>query len=198
MNSNGDEVYLTTLTVGDTNKGENLLVKTRIVQGSVGMQLGSTADAKNNVYGIKDVSTDSDGKLYLWLPSDNDVLMRVSDGTNFYQKDPVSIATDNTTAATLSLETTGSGGDTTNGDNATAQTPTDPETGETASTTPAVTDTTAETPRGMPQTGAAHSGNTPIPALIFLMITAGCVFVVPRLRQRFLGVAPNQIGRRIR
>ncbi|GHS87871.1 hypothetical protein AGMMS49957_08480 [Synergistales bacterium] len=64
-NGTGSNVYMTTLTVGSP-----AALNSAITAGSIGgVACSDTPDAASGVYGIKDVKTDNDGKLYFWLPA---------------------------------------------------------------------------------------------------------------------------------
>ncbi|GHT52832.1 hypothetical protein AGMMS49982_14110 [Bacteroidia bacterium] len=63
-NGNGQTVYRNTLTLGsDAN------TNTAVTAGYIdGIACAATPIAENGVYGINDVKTDGDGKIYFWLP----------------------------------------------------------------------------------------------------------------------------------
>jgi hypothetical protein len=81
----GNNVYLNTLTVGsDSNSGKS------ISAGSInGKNCDEIPDAEIGVYGIKDMKTDSEGIVYLYLPESGEkkqvVTLTVKDGSS-YQK----------------------------------------------------------------------------------------------------------------
>jgi uncharacterized repeat protein (TIGR02543 family) len=64
LNSSGAAVYLNTLTVGDPS-----VASTKVTAGSIDdVACANTPDAKEGVYGIKDVTTDGSGKVCFYLP----------------------------------------------------------------------------------------------------------------------------------
>jgi hypothetical protein len=96
-NGAGKEVYLTTLTVNNP-----AVANAAITAGSIGGVncTTGTPNASTGVYGIKDVKTDGDGKLYFWLPVASDLLVGMTAGGALYEG-TVSPKANGTAAATL-------------------------------------------------------------------------------------------------
>jgi LPXTG-motif cell wall-anchored protein len=86
INSDGDEVYPNTLTIGSPAVGDDVSITAGIIDG---FPCDDTPDADHGVYGIKNVKTALSGKVCFWLPdtenrgSDVGEVGLVADGTDF-------------------------------------------------------------------------------------------------------------------
>jgi hypothetical protein len=80
VNNHGDELYCVELTIPGQN---NQPVTAVIIDGVEGADIPETAQG---VYGIKDISTDGSGKLYLYLPfTDDDKLLIITINDTEYE-----------------------------------------------------------------------------------------------------------------
>ncbi|MDO4546972.1 MAG: hypothetical protein Q4D04_02620 [Clostridia bacterium] len=85
-NASGDSVYLTTLTVQDTDE-----VKSKTPVSGINITLGATY-----IYGTKGMQTDATGKLYVWLPANAATHNATLDEKKYIAEDNMPIITDNT------------------------------------------------------------------------------------------------------
>ena len=91
-------VYLTTLTVGNP-----IVADAAITAGAINNVACSTSTPSGGAYGINDVVTDTDGKLYFWLPTATNISVSMTADDTQYKNDTVNITTNNAAAATLLL-----------------------------------------------------------------------------------------------
>jgi hypothetical protein len=97
-NGEGTKVYPATLTVGDL-----AVANTAISAGSIGgVSCAAAPNAASGIYGVKDVKTDGDGKLYFWLPAGTDTGISITAGGDDYTG-TISPNTAGTAAVTLTL-----------------------------------------------------------------------------------------------
>jgi uncharacterized repeat protein (TIGR02543 family) len=89
LNDGGAPVYLNTLTVGSTPA-----IDTAITEGSID-NTPCTQDGVNG-YGINDVKTDADGKVYFWLPANDSGSVSLTAGGGNYSKTYQRTASGNT------------------------------------------------------------------------------------------------------
>jgi hypothetical protein len=103
-NSNGDLVYLSTLTVGGSP-----VANTAIAAGTIGgitcETANTTPDASTGEYGIYDVSTDDDGKVYFWLPASgsNRSILLTAGSNDYYANVTANANNDNVATLTLAV-----------------------------------------------------------------------------------------------
>jgi len=99
-NGAGAPVYLSALTVGDPHVADG----TGITAGKIGSKSCSqVSNPSNGVYGIYDVVTDNNGKVYFWLPeASGNRNISLTAGGNAYSNS-VTAAANNSNAATLYL-----------------------------------------------------------------------------------------------
>jgi uncharacterized repeat protein (TIGR02543 family) len=76
------DIYCSTLTVGS-----QAVTNAAITSGSIGgVSCAAAPDPDSKIYGIKDVKTDQDGKVYFWLPNSVSELIELYVGLNDYSK----------------------------------------------------------------------------------------------------------------
>ncbi|GHV50809.1 hypothetical protein FACS1894181_11840 [Bacteroidia bacterium] len=103
--NNSVSVYLNALELS------NAIAVTPVTAGSInGTPCANTPVAANGVYGIKDMQTDVDGKVYFYLPETGNggaepESIRLTDGSGYYQK-TFDRQANNTIAETLNKEVT--------------------------------------------------------------------------------------------
>jgi hypothetical protein len=98
-NGRGANVYLNTLTVGGPAVADQ-----PITSGSInGAVCANTPDAANGVYGIKDVKTDADGKVYFYLPAPATEAIRLAANTTNYTHNYIPEAPYSATLSPLSV-----------------------------------------------------------------------------------------------
>ena len=88
-NGVGEPLYLNTLTVNGVDNAGELLTS-----GSInGVNMNETPNAAAGSYGLKDIKTDAEGKVYLWLPTSgnegktNEIISVTSEDGNVYTAD---------------------------------------------------------------------------------------------------------------
>ncbi|GHS95810.1 hypothetical protein AGMMS50276_12800 [Synergistales bacterium] len=100
-NGANSNVYMTTLMVGSP-----AVSNSAITAGSIGgVDCSSTPNATTSIYGIKDVKTDGEGKLYFWLPANGAKSVVMTTGGAAYSGS-VTPNTSGTEAVTLIADTT--------------------------------------------------------------------------------------------
>ncbi|MDR1601785.1 MAG: hypothetical protein LBS42_05090, partial [Tannerella sp.] len=107
IGSTGANVYLNTLTIGDPAVGNNVAV----TAGNINfVACDPTPNAANGVYGIKDVKTDADGKVYFYLPvtatTETEPTALIA-GSNNYSEEFIHSATNHSDEATLTVKNYG-------------------------------------------------------------------------------------------
>ncbi|GHT22550.1 hypothetical protein FACS189430_04500 [Bacteroidia bacterium] len=90
-NSDGDIVYLTTLTVGDSTTVNSTAI--------------DAAKISTTPYGVNGVKTDASGKLYFYLPQNNSTSVDIAVGGTQYTNSAVNV-TDNSSTGTLAANGT--------------------------------------------------------------------------------------------